>query len=45
MSGILPATAGTVSIDGQNILSYNARALAKKWLYYHSFMQMLSRTV
>lgn len=30
MSGILPATAGTVSIDGQNILSYNARALAKK---------------
>lgn len=45
MSGILPATAGTISIDGQNILSYNARALAKKWLYYHSFMQMLSRTV
>jgi len=30
MSGILPATAGTISIDGQNILSYNARALAKK---------------
>ena len=30
MSGILPATTGTVSIDGQNILSYNARALAKK---------------
>ncbi|MCS5501981.1 adenosylcobinamide amidohydrolase [Lysinibacillus sp. A4] len=30
MSGILPATAGTVSIDGQNILSYHARALAKK---------------
>ncbi|MED4553727.1 adenosylcobinamide amidohydrolase [Lysinibacillus capsici] len=30
MSGILPATAGTVSIDGQNILSYNARALAKR---------------
>ena len=30
MSGILPATAGTVSVDGQNILSYNARALAKK---------------
>lgn len=30
ISGILPATAGTISIDGQNILSYNARALAKK---------------
>lgn len=30
MSGILPATAGTISIDGQNILSYNARALAQK---------------
>lgn len=30
MSGILPATAGTILIDGQNILSYNARALAKK---------------
>lgn len=30
MSGILPATAGTISIDGQNILSYNARTLAKK---------------
>jgi len=30
MSGILPATVGTISIDGQNILSYNARALAKK---------------
>ncbi|WP_342533838.1 adenosylcobinamide amidohydrolase [Lysinibacillus sp. FSL K6-0057] len=30
MSGILPATAGTISIDGQNILSYNARSLAQK---------------
>ncbi|WGF37549.1 adenosylcobinamide amidohydrolase [Lysinibacillus capsici] len=30
VSGILPATAGTILIDGQNILSYNARALAKK---------------
>lgn len=30
MSGILPATTGTIAIDGQNILSYNARALAKK---------------
>ncbi|WP_155593598.1 adenosylcobinamide amidohydrolase [Lysinibacillus cavernae] len=30
MSGILPATAGTITIDGQDILSYNARALAKK---------------
>lgn len=30
MSGILPATAGTITIDGQNILSYNARALAQK---------------
>lgn len=30
VSGILPATAGTIMIDGQNILSYNARALAKK---------------
>ncbi|MEY2371525.1 adenosylcobinamide amidohydrolase [Lysinibacillus capsici] len=30
MSGILPATAGTISIDGQNIFSYNARTLAKK---------------
>jgi len=30
MSGILPAVEGTISIDGQNILSYNARALAKK---------------
>ncbi|WP_249661138.1 adenosylcobinamide amidohydrolase [Lysinibacillus fusiformis] len=30
MSGILPAVEGTISIDGQSILSYNARALAKK---------------
>ncbi|MFJ7697933.1 adenosylcobinamide amidohydrolase [Lysinibacillus fusiformis] len=30
MSGILPAVEGTISIDGQNILSYNARTLAKK---------------
>lgn len=30
MSGILPAVEGTISIDGKNILSYNARALAKK---------------
>ncbi|WP_144788067.1 adenosylcobinamide amidohydrolase [Lysinibacillus fusiformis] len=30
MSGNLPAVEGTISIDGQNILSYNARTLAKK---------------
>ncbi|MGE7600127.1 adenosylcobinamide amidohydrolase [Lysinibacillus fusiformis] len=30
MSGILPAVEGTISIDGKSILSYNARALAKK---------------
>ncbi|WP_445479314.1 adenosylcobinamide amidohydrolase [Lysinibacillus irui] len=30
MSGILPAITGTITIDGQNILSYNARTLAKK---------------
>ncbi|WP_025114801.1 adenosylcobinamide amidohydrolase [Lysinibacillus fusiformis] len=30
MSGILPAVEGTISIDGQNILSYNPRTLAKK---------------
>ncbi|PCD83267.1 ABC transporter ATP-binding protein [Lysinibacillus fusiformis] len=30
MSGILPAVEGTISIDGQSILSYNARTLAKK---------------
>ncbi|MED4889323.1 adenosylcobinamide amidohydrolase [Lysinibacillus fusiformis] len=30
MSGILPAVEGTIFIDGQSILSYNARALAKK---------------
>ncbi|WP_336636625.1 adenosylcobinamide amidohydrolase [Lysinibacillus fusiformis] len=30
MSGILPAVEGMISIDGQSILSYNARALAKK---------------
>ncbi|MGE7110644.1 adenosylcobinamide amidohydrolase [Lysinibacillus sp. NPDC047702] len=30
ISGILPATAGTIKVDGKNINSYNARALAKK---------------
>lgn len=30
ISGILPATAGTIKVDGKNISSYNARALAKK---------------
>ncbi|MFJ7982018.1 adenosylcobinamide amidohydrolase [Lysinibacillus xylanilyticus] len=30
ISGILPATAGTILIDDKNISSYNARALAKK---------------
>lgn len=30
ISGILPATAGTIKVDGKNIRSYNARALAKK---------------
>ncbi|WP_324729901.1 adenosylcobinamide amidohydrolase [Lysinibacillus fusiformis] len=30
MSGILPAVEGTIFIDGKSILSYNARALAKK---------------
>ncbi|MFJ7736118.1 heme ABC transporter ATP-binding protein [Lysinibacillus sp. NPDC097287] len=30
MSGILPATSGSISLDGKNIKSYNARALAKK---------------
>ena len=30
MSGILPATTGSVLLDGKNIKSYTARALAKK---------------
>lgn len=30
MSGILPATSGTISLDGKNIKAYHARALAKK---------------
>ncbi|AVK82651.1 ABC transporter ATP-binding protein [Lysinibacillus sp. B2A1] len=30
ISGILPAKAGTIKVDGKNISSYNARALAKK---------------
>ncbi|EON73979.1 adenosylcobinamide amidohydrolase [Lysinibacillus sphaericus] len=30
ISGILPATSGTIQIDGKDMNSYNARALAKK---------------
>lgn len=30
ISGILPATAGTILVDGKSSSSYNARALAKK---------------
>lgn len=50
MSGILPAVEGTISIDGQNILSYNARALAKKMavlpqLHANAFSNSVRETI
>ncbi len=50
MSGILPAVEGTISIDGQSILSYNARALAKKMavlpqLHANAFSNSVRETI
>ncbi|PIJ96602.1 adenosylcobinamide amidohydrolase [Lysinibacillus sphaericus] len=50
MSGILPAVEGTISVDGQNILSYNARALAKKMavlpqLHANAFSNSVRETI
>ncbi|MEG0259201.1 MAG: adenosylcobinamide amidohydrolase [Lysinibacillus sp.] len=50
ISGVLPATGGTVTLDGKNIKNYNARELAKKMavlpqLHANAFSNTVRETV